>query len=152
MKFAILLVAALGSASAAAAETISAQRYIDAQGVEVIQNRNLTVAVGAVKQVASTTERAPSGKLATMAPGLHDASFQVSSAQQATRDQERVRILEQELDNEMRALAETSRLSAALTVTTHGAPESARVKERMNDHQKNIAALQAELRHTRQGR
>lgn len=153
MKTLALLLLALASGSAAAADTISAQRYVDAQGVEVIQNRSPAPAAGTIRQLSGATERAASVKLAAPAPasGVRDARFQVSAGEQARRDLDRVGILEQELNNEMRAVGEITRLSAALAGSAPGGQDQARVKERMNDHQKNIAALQAELRRARGG-
>jgi hypothetical protein len=153
MKTLVLLLLALAAGSAAAADTISAQRDVDAQGVEVIQNRSPAPAAVTIRQLSGATERAASGKLAAQAPaaGVRDARFQVSAGEQAARDLDRVAILEQELNNEMRAVGEITRLSAALAGSAPGTQDPARVKERMNDHQKNIAALQAELRRARGG-
>lgn len=152
MKTLAFVLLALAAGTAAAADSVSAQRYVDAQGVEVIQNRSPAGTAGAVKQLSGATERAASGKLAAPASGVRDAHFQVSAGEQAARDLDRVAILEQELNNEMRAIAEMSRLSAALAGASPGTQDPVRVKERMNDHEKNIAALQAELRRARGGR
>lgn len=152
MKLLAILILAFAAASANADDSISARRFIDAQGVEVIHNRTQAPAAGAVKQITDATERAGSVKLAAPAADGRDSRFQVSAREQSARDLDRVAILEQELDKEMRAIAEISRLSAALAGTKPSAPDSVRIKERMNDHQKNVAALQAELRRATGGR
>ncbi|UUZ50468.1 hypothetical protein LP420_11775 [Massilia sp. B-10] len=125
MKTLALLLLALASGSAAAADTISAQRYVDAQGVEVIQNRSPAPTASTIKQLSGATERAASVKLAALkhlASGVRDARFQVSD-EQARRDLDRVGILEQELNNEMRAVGEITRLSAALAGSAPGGPD-----------------------------
>jgi len=138
--------------SAPAHAQISATRYIDDQGVEVIVNRDAPLRnsiLAQPKESPPAPARASSGDAA--ARTLHDPRLRISATEQDRRDRDRVGILRDELDAEARKYAtamqrmqdgggKNLKLSAA---------DTQRLTEELYDHQKNIQALNAELRRTR---
>jgi hypothetical protein len=146
VKTMLTFVALLWAAGAAAAP-VSAARYIDAQGVEVIHNRDTEPAVGQVQALAPRSRKPPSGEL------LYDPKLQVSSAEQGQRDRDRVGILQQELEAEARKYeALVKRAQGAGATNKPSAADAQRMNEELYDHQKNIQALNAELRRARNPR
>jgi hypothetical protein len=132
------------AAAAAAAGPIAPARYVDAQGVEVIHNRGEAAAglageAGAVGGAVGSADT----------PARADPKLTIQPAQQAQRDADRIAILDQELQAESRAYADLwTRLYGARTAPP-GSADAARLNAELVAHQKNIQALNAELRRAR---
>jgi hypothetical protein len=149
MKSILLLLLLLGAGAANA--QISATRYIDADGVEVIQNRSAAVPVAASPK-APPVPVAHARKV-NKDELLYDAKFNVSATEQAQRDRDRVAILQQELDTESRKYeAAYKRVQDSAAGNKPSADEAKRMTEDLYDHQKNIQALNTELRRARHTR
>lgn len=142
------------------AAPISATRYIDAQGIEVIHNRGAEAAVAAasnadVSQAAGKVRSVDPvpvvrSKKPTSSDILYDSKLRVSAAEQGQRDRDRVGILEQELDAEARKYdAVVKRAQGGTAPNKPSAADAQRINEELYDHQKNIQALNVELRRAR---
>lgn len=118
----------------------SATRYIDPQGVEIIQNR-ARPAPAAALSAATPPPAAASANAAARAPG-----WQVSAAEQAVRDRDRLDILKQELADQVRLYESVTKALAGEAGKTTGAPEQARLYRELHEYQTNIQALNAEIR------
>jgi hypothetical protein len=140
-----LLYCGAACGAAAGEGALSATRYIDAQGVEMIQNRARPAPAAAVAQApapASVAARpAAAQPAAARAPG-----WQISAAEQAGRDQDRLDILKQELAAEVRLYESVTKALAGVAGKTTDAPGQARLYRDLNEHQKNIQSLHAEIR------
>lgn len=149
MKTILSLLFLLGAGAANA--QISATRYIDADGVEVIQNRAAAVPVAASAQAAPVP--VAFAKKANKDELLYDSKFHVSAAEQAGRDRDRVAILQHELDTESRKYeAAHKRIQDSAAGNKPSADEAKLMTENLYDHQKNIQTLNAELRRARHTR
>lgn len=136
----------------AANAQISATRYIDADGVEVIQNRAAAVPVAASAKAPPLAPVAYAKKV-NKDELLYDSRFNVSAADQAHRDRDRVAILQHELDTESRKYeAAYKRIQDSAAGNNPSADEAKRMTEDLYDHQKNIQTLNAELRRARHTR
>lgn len=125
----------------AAALPVSATRYIDAQGVEVIHNRN--VEARAVPAPADSGRTEPAKPLAM----LYDSKLRISPAEQDRRDRDRVGILQQELEAETRKYQELwQRAQTRRGMEKPNAAQAQRMTEELYEHQTNIKALNAELK------
>ena len=133
-------------AGGAGAQQARPQRYIDAEGVEIIQNRDATrppsVApprAGAVKTTGVTGEAA-------------DRKLQVSAAEQSARDLDRAAILREELAHEMRKFEAATKALVQTRQAAGSQPQAGatlkQLKEVVHMHQQNIQSLTAELRRT----
>lgn len=129
-------------------QAISAARYVDAQGVEVIHNRNAELPMSApAAQGSVTVAKAAAPTSAAVAATPVDPKLRVAPAEQALRDRDRVAILQQELETESRKYESAwMRLQGAKGTEKPGAVATQRMNEELDDHQKNIQALHAELR------
>jgi hypothetical protein len=140
----------------AKAQGLEASRYVNAQGVEMLVSRNSARPVEAVpedtRDAATPTAAAVTGKAAKAATGsafvpvaLRETQ-RVSGQQQTARDQDRQRILVQELMTEeqqlelKRRLLRSPRAQADLT-----ADEQRRINEAIERHESNIRSLQREM-------
>lgn len=147
------VVSAMSAGAGACAQSIEASRYVNRDGIEVIQARPQadTEAAGSVVM----TDAAPKQTRAAKAPSLNlqqtvqvmpDRRMQVSASEQRARDKDRLTILNQELYKE---LAEFETKNKVLkTPSMRGKlPEAelARLRELASDHEKNIRALMAEI-------
>jgi len=138
----ILLLLAFACANCSA--QISAKRYTGPDGIEVIVNRDAPMP----ESVPAPQGRAPKKDPIQTASLALDPKLRISPAEQDRRDRDRLGILQQELE------AESAKLAAAMaraqpTSAKLSAAESQRLTEELYDHQKNIQALNAELRRTR---
>lgn len=144
--------------SMTATAQIEATRYIDAQGIEVIHNRN----AGAGSQVAKTTEDArvkvgplvtpviPSKVRQVASTSAQDPRMQISAGEQASRDRDRVAILQEELTLEAGKYADAFKRSQDKPEGRKlSAAEIQRINEELYEHQRNIQSLHAELRRAR---
>lgn len=142
----------LSCATGASAQSVEATRYVNPDGVEVIQARPQAQAgtrgsvvesdTGSVEPrtvKSSSTSRVPAAAAA-------DPRLQVSGREQKARDKDRLAILNQELYKE---IAEYETKSKVLrTPSMRGSlPDAdlARLREIASDHEKNIKALMAEI-------
>lgn len=125
---------------------VTAPRYLDAQGIEVIHGRNVpspakqTEAPHPAPIVRGTKYEPPSDG----AP--HDTRLQIGVAEQNARDRDRVGILQQELTVEMQEYQRAAKRLEEARRSKTGAEVLARIQEEANEHGKNIQALNAELR------
>ncbi|MFC0253908.1 hypothetical protein [Massilia consociata] len=149
----VIMTALMSLAAAACAQDVPAQRYVDAQGVEIIQNR----AAPRPAPAASRTPARPVAGAGTPAasPGapVSDARFQISAAEQGARDREREAILRQELETEMKKFEAATKTLAQAEQAARSQPHVGAVlkqlKEVLHAHQQNIESLGAELQRTR---
>jgi hypothetical protein len=148
----LLLTALLAAALPAYADPVSSHRYIDAQGVEIIRGRNATTpASSMVSGGLVDLEAKPHATLARSAVG--DPKLKIAPAEQAERDRDRIAILEQELQEESRAFVALSERAAGKQGHVKRTPdELASAQGQLVQHQKNIEALNAELRLARLSR
>lgn len=79
--------------------------------------------------------------VAARAPG-----WQVSTTEQAGRDQDRLDILKQELAAEVRLYESVTKVLAGVAGKTSDASGQARLHRDLHEHQKDIQSLQAEIR------
>lgn len=130
------------AASDHAAAQISALRYIDKQGIEVIVNRD----------AGRPADAAPVSVATPVVKAARDPKLQIAAAEQDMRDRDRIGILQQELDSEARkyaALMQRSQPGAGAGAEKLSAADAQRLKEELYDSQKNIQSLNAELRRAR---
>lgn len=135
----------------ASAQSTEAARYVNPQGIEVIQARR-PPAVEENRQGADkptpVSKPAPAGTMAAVAPVVRLASskLQITAQEQRGRDEDRLAILKTELSSESGALDTklrilgTPAMQAKLT-----ADELKRVQETAADHERNIRALNVEI-------
>lgn len=81
-----------------------------------------------------------------------DPRLRVSMAEQEARDRGRVDILQQELEAEVRSLDAATKRAQRAAADKLSAAQVQRVTEELNEHQRNILALHAELRRARNPR
>ena len=140
----------------AQAQSLEASRYVNAQGVEMLVSRNSArpaeVASGESREAATPTAAVASGKAPkanpgnTLIPVALRENHRVSGAQQSARDDDRQRILVQELMTEeqqlelKRRLLRSPRAQADLTTA-----EQRRITEAIERHESNIKSLQREM-------
>jgi hypothetical protein len=141
-------------ACAATAQPIEAARYVNAQGVEILVSRSSpkpqdsaaleTAAIAA--QPAPTTARSAKEGKADAAAVLARNEHRVSPTQQAARDDERQRILTQELLDEEQQL-ETKRraLRSPRAASDLSAIDLRKVNDAVARHESNIKSLNREL-------
>ncbi|MEW6021103.1 MAG: hypothetical protein AB1807_03070 [Pseudomonadota bacterium] len=139
------------SAGGTLAQQAPAQRYMDAQGVEIIQNRN------APRQGGMDMPRTTASKAATVPDGAAaDPRLQVSAAEQSARDRDREAILREELGHETAKFEAASKAFVKAEQAARGQPQVEGVlkqlKEVLHTHQQNMESLTAELQRTRTAR
>lgn len=139
------------SAGGTLAQQAPAQRYMDAQGVEIIQNRN------APRQGGMDMPRTAASKLATVPDGaVADPRLQVSVAEQSARDRDREAILREELGHETAKFEAASKAFVKAEQAARGQPQVETVlkqlKQVLHTHQQNMESLTAELQRTRTAR
>jgi hypothetical protein len=151
--FAAGLICAAGAVAAQSPPQQQAQRYIDSQGIEIVQNRNTRAAADKIDSLASTADKQrslvskPSASIAPEPAGTSSRS--VSAKEQGVRDQDRLAILRKELSTELVQLesATTALQNRRLTEKTES-PEQLRLQYAVGLAQQNIRALTAELNRT----
>lgn len=144
-------------ATGASAQQARPQRYVDAEGVEIIQNRDPSrapaIAPARAGEIAPARAGAVrSGGATTGAVGPADPKLQVSAAEQSARDRDRVAILREELAHETRKFEAASKELVQTQQSARSQPQTGdalrQLKEVLHMHQKNIESLTAELRRT----
>lgn len=131
----------------AAAQSTEAARYVNNQGIEVIQARAAPkpADTGASQSSAKASGEQEAGAVRSVSvaanPKLH-----VSASQQMARDKERLAILNQELLKELGEYETKTKVlrSPALSGKLAEA-ELTRMRELAGEHEKNIRSLQAEI-------
>ena len=135
------------------AQSIDAQRYVNAQGVEVIQSRPQPKLEETPSQPSKSTlnikENINNSKPLTPAQGSQHSSsgkLQISTIEQGERDRERLAILNQELMSEVAALQTKSKILHSPTMKAKlSEQELQRLQETTNAHEQNIRALNSEI-------
>jgi len=123
------------------AQSIDAERYVNAQGVEVIQGRRSAPPVQTVPGTdgSATPAGAP-------AAGARPAAFQIGAGEQGARDRERLAILKQEMDAENSALEQKVRVLSNAQLRAKLDPEQLkRLQETTLEHERNIRSLTSEI-------
>jgi len=151
MNKTILIMALAWGSGSALAQQAPPQRYMDDQGVEIIQNR------GAPRQGGLDAPRGPSPKPAALASSAAaDPRLQVSTAEQLARDRDREAILREELGHETAKFEAASKAFVKAEQAARGQPQVGAVlqqlKEALHTHQQNMESLTAELQRTRSAR
>jgi len=136
------------AAPAVHAQSSDAERYINAQGVEVIQGR----------RAAAPSVAAPAGADASPAPAVQapsrtaqaaqarPAAFQIGAGEQGARDRDRLAILQQEMQAENSALEQKVRVLSNAGLRAKLDPEQLkRLQETTLEHERNIRALTSEI-------
>lgn len=144
MKTSVSVVLILTGNSAAYCQATDAARYVNAQGIEVIQARR--------PQTQSDSHVAAS-KIAALSttPALpniasSDSRLQISAKVQLSRDQDRLAILNQELATENKAFENKIRIMQTPAMKEKLSPEEqTRLQETLVDHERNMRALKAEI-------
>lgn len=131
-------------AVAALAQPAPAQRYVDAQGVEIIQNRDAPRQASADAPRVSTP-RAGGGSVQAAV----DPKLRISAAEQAERDLDRVAILREELGQETRKFEAATQALAKAEKAARGQPQADTILKQLKDmlhvHQQNIQAISLEM-------
>ena len=135
----VLIVSADGLAQAT-----EAARYINKQGVEVIQSRPIFRSAEEVVRVpeaaAITTSR-----VAPSATAI-DSKLQIRPREQRVRDEDRLVILKDELKKEATGFETKLRLIQTPALKAKLSPEDlARVEAGLTDHAQNVRSLNAEI-------
>lgn len=141
------------------AQSIDAPRYVNAQGVEVIQGRRapsapVAAAVGEDgRQGAAPGPTSKTVKMPADAAQARPASYQIGAGEQQQRDRDRRAILEDELRAEHVSLDSKIRvLQSAELRSKLDSDALKRLQETTLDHEKNIRALHAELTRAKKSR
>lgn len=148
----MLLMGACCASSQSQTQAFSAKRYTTAQGIEMIQSRGAPVNRIASVPSSATRSHSPAGVVGAVPTGLTTSQHvarrvMVSPPEQATRDQDRLTALKQELDKELVLLQ-----NQAITLSDRdlwrkvGPDEIKRMEYMKSLHQQNIKALTAEIR------
>lgn len=130
--------------SAAQAQNSDAARYVNEQGIEVIQPRR---SAAAPDSTAALPKASAVKKIAGPAPaGRNDSKMQVSVKEQLTRDEDRLTILTEELALEGKAFENKIKIMQTPAMKAKLSPEElTRLQETMVGHEKNMRALRAEI-------
>ena len=128
----------------AGAQTSEAARYTNAQGIEVIQNRQAELPAVAAKPAAEAPRpRAPD------TAAVHDARFTISAREQNDRDRDRLAILRQELMKEMEGFQAKNKILHSTSMQASLTEEQLqRVRDTSHAHEQNIRDLNAEINRT----
>jgi hypothetical protein len=131
----------------ASAQSTEAARYVNPQGIEVIQARR---APASEERAHGTDKPGVVIKTAPAAAAAGAASMggkmQVTAQEQRSRDEDRLAILNAELATENKALETKLRILSTPAMQAKLTPdELRRVQETAADHEKNIRSLNAEI-------
>lgn len=137
------------SASGAFAQATEAARYVNAQGIEVIQARR-TVApeqIGGKRETQGrAVEAAKSVPKPSAVPAVFERKFLISTKEQTAREQDRLAILQAELRDETAAFESKLKILHAPATDPKLSPdERQRIQETLIRHQNNIRALNGEI-------
>jgi len=141
------------------AQAIDASRYINAQGVEVIQGRRAAKPapspgtgsdVGDASGPASGAQAIPKSTLPARPMA---AGYQIAAGEQQQRDRDRLSILEEEMHAENVALESKIRVLQDPAMRAKlDAEQLKRLQETTLAHEKNIRALHSEIARAKKNR
>ncbi|TXF99526.1 hypothetical protein [Massilia arenae] len=141
------------------AQAIDAPRYVNAQGVEVIQGRRAarpapTAGVGSEDGNASgPVSRALAIPKSAEPARATAAGYQIAAGEQQQRDRDRLSILEQEMHAENVALESKIRVLQDPAMRAKlDAEQFKRLQETTLAHEKNIRALHSEIARVKKNR
>lgn len=141
------------------AQAIDAPRYVNAQGVEVIQGRRAarlapTAGIGSEDGDASApVSRAQAIPKSAEPARAMVAGYQIAAGEQQQRDRDRLSILEQEMHAEHVALEAKIRvLQDPATRAKLDTEQFKRLQETTLAHEKNIRALHSEIARAKKNR
>jgi hypothetical protein len=152
----IAVVGLLHSSGAVRAATAEARRHVDAQGIEFINSRQTAASVRVENLPPAPMKPARAGSAGSMAvqptpvpaPARVGQSI-VSEKEQRSRDQDRLAILQQELNAETGHYRRTRQaLDQPAVKGIADRDASLRLIEQLGRHEQNIKALHAEIRRT----
>lgn len=142
------------------AQAVDAPRYINAQGVEVIQGRRAArpAPAGNLGNESGSDVSSPAGGAQAVPKRAEPArpmaaSYQIASGEQQQRDRDRLGILEEEMRAENVALESKIRVLQDPTMRTKlDAEQLKRLQETTLEHEKNIRALHSEIARAKKDR
>lgn len=131
------------------AQSIDAERYVNAQGIEVIQGRRAALAAAPAPEAENATvQSTPARPVLRTEPAAQarPAAFQIGAGEQDARDRDRLAILKQEMHAENSALEQKIRILQSPEMRAKLDPEQLkRLQETTLEHERNIRALTAEI-------
>jgi hypothetical protein len=144
--------AGIAAPSGACAQS-DASRYINAQGVEVIQGRRAPQAAPAAAAADTAAGEAPAQVPAARpkagpaeAGQARKAAFQIAAGEQDARDRDRLAILNEEMRSENAALESKIRILQSPAMRAKLDPEQLkRLQETTLEHERNIRSLTSEI-------
>ena len=147
------VVTGIAAHSGACAQSTDASRYINAQGVEVIQGRRAAQAAPVAAAADTAAGEAPAQVPATRpkaGPGeagqARKAAFQIAAGEQDARDRDRLVILNEEMRSENAALESKIRILQSPAMRAKLDPEQLkRLQETTLEHERNIRSLTSEI-------
>lgn len=135
------------AAGGACCQTTDAARYLNPQGIEVIQPRRQVAVDDAhprVEKPGGVVKATPAA--AASAAASAGGKMQVTAQEQRSRDEDRLAILNAELATESKALETKLRILATPAMQGKLSPDDLkRLQETAVDHEKNIRSLNAEI-------
>ena len=145
--------AALLAAPSLYAQSIDAPRYVNAQGVEVIQGRRAAPPALPRMEVQASADDAPAPASAAKSNArsadtgpAKKAAFQIAAGEQDARDRDRLAILNEEMRSENAALESKIRILQSPAMRAKLDPEQLkRLQETTLEHEKNIRSLTSEI-------
>jgi hypothetical protein len=143
-----LLAGLMLAAGSLKAQSTDASRYVNSQGVEVIQGRRQT-SLDRVEQPAKANSA--SSEASAPVPGTRrqqatDEHFQISAAEQDKRDRDRLAILQQELMSEATDIQTKWKVLNTPSLKATLSDEAAvRLRENIHAHESNLRALNTEI-------
>ncbi|MRW90355.1 hypothetical protein GJ699_10190 [Duganella sp. FT80W] len=145
MKAHLIYVAAMLMPLLAQAQSSEAARYVNRQGVEIIQNRVTETPPASASKPAITEAAAPRAT-AERPAAVHDARFQISSREQNERDRDRLVILRQELQTEIENYQAKNKILHSPSLQASLSEEQLqRVRDITHAHEQNIRDLNNEI-------
>lgn len=131
------------------AQSTDAARYVNRQGIEIIQSRGNAPSIGGGRARDTESSKPAIAKRVakfTATPAVSGGKLFISTKQQAARDQDRLAILQEELKAERTAFESIRRgLQASAADATVGPEQRRNMEEWMVRHQRNIRALNTEI-------
>lgn len=142
------------------AQAVDAPRYINAQGVEVIQGRRAAKPAPAANlgDASGSDVSGPESGVQAMPKKVEPAramaaSYQIAAGEQQQRDRDRLGILEEEMRAENVALESKIRVLQDPTMRAKlDADQLKRLQETTLEHEKNIRALHSEIARAKKNR
>jgi hypothetical protein len=145
MKAHLIYAAAMLTPQLVQAQSSEAARYVNRQGVEIIQNRIAETPPASASKPAAT-ETAAARTTAERPVAVRDARFQIPAKEQSERDRDRLAILRQELLTEMENYQTKNKIlhSPSMQASLSEA-QLQRVRDTAHAHEQNIRDLNSEI-------